>query len=162
MELVVVGKLINTHGLKGEVKVKSDFERKDLIFKKGKKVIIDNTEFTIKNYKEYKGVDLLQFEGYIHINDIEKYKGYLVYIDRDRLELEEGDYLYADLIGMKVVNNNGTFGSIVDYTNNINPLLEVNYDNKTYYIPLKSDFIQSVSVKENKVYVSDRIEELII
>jgi ribosomal 30S subunit maturation factor RimM len=63
---------------------------------------------------------------------------------------------------MKVVNNKGTYGSIVDYTNNINPLLEVNYDNKTYYIPLKSDFIQSVSVKENKIYVSDRIEELII
>ena len=34
MELVVVGKLVNTHGLKGEVKIKSDFERKDLIFKK--------------------------------------------------------------------------------------------------------------------------------
>ncbi len=162
MELVVVGKLINTHGLKGEVKVKSDFERKELVFKKGKKVIIDDTEFTIKNYKEYKGVDLLQFEGYIHINDIEQYKGYLVYIDRDKLDLKDGDYLYADLIGMKVVNNKGTYGSIVDYTNNINPLLEVNYDNKTYYIPLKSDFIESVSVKENKIYVSDRIEELII
>ena len=36
MELVAVGKLVNTHGLKGEVKVKSDFERKELIFKKGK------------------------------------------------------------------------------------------------------------------------------
>ncbi len=71
-------------------------------------------------------------------------------------------YIYADLIGMKVVNDKGAFGSIVDYTNNINPLLEVNYDNRTYYIPLKSDFIQKVSVKENKVYVSDRIEELII
>ena len=162
MELVVVGKLVNTHGLKGEVKIKSDFERKDLIFKKGKKLIIDNTEFVIKNYKVYKDTDLLQFEGYIHINDIEQYKGYLVYIDRDRLELDEGDYIYADLIGMKVVNSKGTYGSIVDYTNNINPLLEVNFDNKTYYIPLKSDFIESVSVKENKIYVNDRIEELII
>ena len=162
MELVAVGKLVNTHGLKGEVKVKSDFERKELIFKKGKKVIIDNTEFVIKNYKEYKGTDLLQFEGYIHINDIEQYKGYLVYIDRDKLEIPEDDYIYADLIGMKVVNDKGAFGSIVDYTNNINPLLEVNYDNRTYYIPLKSDFIKKVSVKENKVYVSDRIEELII
>ena len=162
MELVVVGKLVNTHGLKGEVKIKSDLERKDLIFKKGKKLIIDNTEFIIKNYKVYKDIDLLQFEGYIHINDIEQYKGYLVYIDRDRLELADGDYIYADLIGMKVVNSKGTFGSIVDYTNNINPLLEVNFDNKTYYIPLKSDFIERVSVKENKIYVNDRIEELII
>ena len=63
---------------------------------------------------------------------------------------------------MKVVNSKGTYGSIVDYTNNINPLLEVNFDNKTYYIPLKSDFIERVSVKENKIYVNDRIEELII
>ena len=162
MDLVVVGKLINTHGLKGEVKIKSDFERKDLIFKKGKKVIIDDTEFTITHYSVFKDIDLLQFEGYTDINDIEQYKGYLVYIDRDRLELEDGDYLYADLIGMKIVNEKGTYGSVVDYTNNINPLLEINYDNRTYYIPLKSDFIQKVSVKDNSIYVSDRIEELII
>ena len=162
MDLVVVGKLINTHGLKGEVKIKSDFERKDLIFKKGKKVIIDDTEFTITHYSVFKDIDLLQFEGYTDINDIEQYKGYLVYIDRDRLELEDGDYLYADLIGMKIVSETGTYGSVVDYTNNINPLLEINYDNRTYYIPLKSDFIQKVSVKDNSIYVSDRIEELII
>lgn len=162
MELVQVGKLVNTHGLKGEVKIKSDFERKDLIFKKGKKLIIDNTEFVIKNYKVYKDTDLIQFEGYIHINDIEQYKGYLVYIDRDKLDLPEGDYIYADLVGMKVVNSKGTFGSVIDYTNNVNPLLEVVFDNKTYYIPLKSDFIERVSIKENNIYVSDRIEELII
>ena len=162
MELVQVGKLVNTHGLKGEVKIKSDFERKDLIFKKGKKLIIDNTEFVIKNYKVYKETDLIQFEGYIHINDIEQYKGYLVYIDRDKLDLPEGDYIYADLVGMKIVNSKGTFGSVIDYTNNVNPLLEVVFDNKTYYIPLKSDFIERVSIKENNIYVSDRIEELII
>ena len=139
MDLVVVGKLINTHGLKGEVKIKSDFERKELVFKKGKKVIIDDTEFTITHYSVFKDIDLLQFEGYTDINDIEKYKGYLVYIDRDRLDIKDGDYLYADLLGMNIVNENGTYGSVVDYTNNINPLLEINYDNRTYYIPLKSD-----------------------
>lgn len=162
MNLVVVGKLINTHGLKGEVKIKSDFERKELVFKKGKKVIIDDTEFTITHYSVFKDIDLLQFEGYTDINDIEKYKGYLVYIDRDRLDIKDGDYLYADLLGMNIVNENGTYGSVVDYTNNINPLLEINYDNRTYYIPLKSDFIERVSVKDNNIYVSNRIEELII
>lgn len=162
MDLVVVGKLINTHGLKGEVKIKSDFERKELVFKKGKKVIIDDTEFTITHYSVFKDIDLLQFEGYTDINDIEKYKGYLVYIDRDRLDIKDGDYLYADLLGMNIVNENGTYGSVVDYTNNINPLLEINYDNRTYYIPLKSDFIERVSVKDNNIYVSNRIEELII
>lgn len=162
MDLVVVGKLINTHGLKGEVKIKSDFERKELVFKKGKKVIIDDTEFTITHYSVFKDIDLLQFEGYTDINDIEKYKGYLVYIDRYRLDIKDGDYLYADLLGMNIVNENGTYGSVVDYTNNINPLLEINYDNRTYYIPLKSDFIERVSVKDNNIYVSNRIEELII
>ena len=148
--------------LKGEVKIKSDFERKELVFKKGKKVIIDDTEFTITHYSVFKDIDLLQFEGYTDINDIEKYKGYLVYIDRDRLDIKDGDYLYADLLGMNIVNENGTYGSVVDYTNNINPLLEINYDNRTYYIPLKSDFIERVSVKDNNIYVSNRIEELII
>lgn len=162
MDLVVVGKLINTHGLKGEVKIKSDFERKELVFKKGKKVIIDDTEFTITHYSVFKDIDLLQFEEYTDINDIEKYKGYLVYIDRDRLDIKDGDYLYADLLGMNIVNENGTYGSVVDYTNNINPLLEINYDNRIYYIPLKSDFIERVSVKDNNIYVSNRIEELII
>ena len=162
MKLLYIGYITGPFGLKGEVKIKSDFERKELVFKKGKKVIIDDTEFTITHYSVFKDIDLLQFEGYTDINDIEKYKGYLVYIDRDRLDIKDGDYLYADLLGMNIVNENGTYGSVVDYTNNINPLLEINYDNRTYYIPLKSDFIERVSVKDNNIYVSNRIEELII
>ena len=73
-----VGKIVNTHGIRGEVKVKriTDFEER---FSKGELLYIQTKEghvpVIVENHRMHKGFDLLKFEGLDNINDVEKYKG---------------------------------------------------------------------------------------
>ena len=87
MEYVYVGKLVNTHGLKGEVKLLSNFDYKDYYFKKGIHLYIgDNKEkVTISSYRHHKIFDMFLFDEYNYINDVLKFKGSKVYIDRDEV-----------------------------------------------------------------------------
>ena len=71
MDEIYIGKLVNTRGLKGEVKVISDFEFKDKAFKVGNIVYINGRGYTIKQYSTFKQFILLQFEGVDDINRVE-------------------------------------------------------------------------------------------
>ena len=51
MDKIYVGKIVNTHGIKGEIRILSDFQFKDKVFKKDKKLIIDNLEYIIRSYR---------------------------------------------------------------------------------------------------------------
>ncbi|RKQ37462.1 ribosome maturation factor RimM [Oceanobacillus halophilus] len=106
-ELFNIGKVINTHGIRGEVKVLriSDFEDR---FQPGKKVCLvkdngENIQLVIEGHRVHKGYDLLQFEGYNNINDVEDFKGHNLKISKDQLtELEENEFYYYEIIGCEV------------------------------------------------------------
>ena len=66
--MLKIGKFVNTHGIKGEIRIKSDFSRKDLIFKKGNYIYINNNKFLIKSYRVHKNYDMLTFDGINNIN----------------------------------------------------------------------------------------------
>ena len=72
MKYVMIGKIVNTHGLKGEVRILSSFKYKDRVFKKGIKVYIgkDKIEEKIKSYRYHKIFDMIVMDGYIDINDV--------------------------------------------------------------------------------------------
>lgn len=162
MDEVFIGKLVNTRGLKGEVKVISDFELKDKAFKVGNMVYINGRGYIIKHYSTFKQFILLQFEGVDDINRVEVLKGSDITILRDALEMNDNDYLLSDLIDMTVVNCEEELGTVYDYTTGVNPLLEVKYNNKSYYIPLNSNYIDHVDKENNKVYVIDSAKGLIL
>ena len=162
MDEVFVGKLVNTRGLKGEVKVISDFELKKEVFKPGKTVYINGRGYIIKHYSTFKQFDLLQFEGIDDINRVEVLKGADIYVDRPSLGLGEDDYLLSDLFDMSVICDGEEIGVIEDYTTGINPLLEVKYNNKTYYIPLNANYIDHVSLEERRVYVISETKGLVL
>ena len=107
MNLIYIGKIVNTHGIKGEVRLLSNFEEKDLIFKEGFKVYIGsmNEEETINTYRHHKQFEMISFKGINDINLVLKYKGKKVYINKDDLNLKDDEYLLEDLIGMKIINN---------------------------------------------------------
>ena len=160
MDLVYVGKVVNTHGIKGELRIKSDFEKKDLVFKVGNKIIIDKEEHTIRSYRYHKIFDMITIDEYVNINDVLCYVGKNVYVSRDSLKLKKDDYLLSDLIGLNVIFNDTVYGIVKDYSNDLNPLLKIEYE-KDYFIPIKGDFIKIVDLEGKKIVV-ENIEGLII
>ena len=118
-ELLKVGVITSTHGIRGEVKVfptTDDPER----FKKLKNVILDTGKETlpleIENVKFFKQYVILKFKGIDNINDVERYRRCALLIERgDAVPLEDGEYFIADMIGMKVETEDGeTLGTLTD------------------------------------------------
>lgn len=158
MNMVLVGVLVNTHGIKGEVRIQSDFELANIAFNVGNTLTINGTKFEIASYRIHKNFHMVTFKGYDNINQVEYLKGNNVYINRDELKLEDGVFLLEDLIGLDVLINDNVIGYITDITNGINPLITVN-DNK--YIPYNDEFINKIDIDNNKVILSDKAKELL-
>ena len=114
-----VGVISSTHGVRGEVKV---FPTTDDVtrFRQLKKVYLDTGRemlpLEIQNVKFFKQFAILKFKGIVNINDIEKYRGKSLMIDReDAVDLDEDEYFIADMIGMKVcTEDGGEFGTLKD------------------------------------------------
>lgn len=114
-----VGVISSTHGIRGEVKVfptTNDVTR----FKQLKRVYLDTGKeqmpLEIEHVKFFKQFAILKFKGIDNINDIEKYRGRSLLIDReDAVELEEDEYYIADMLGMEVYTEEGSlFGHLRD------------------------------------------------
>lgn len=102
MNKIVIGKYVTTHGIKGEIRIKSDFNEKDKVFKVGNEIIIDKP-YIINSYRVHKGYDMVTLEGVNRIEDIINLKNSLVYIDRDKYFTNE--IIEDDLIGYKIENS---------------------------------------------------------
>lgn len=118
-QLLQVGIISSTHGVRGEVKVfptTDDVKR----FKKLKKVILDtgreHMPLEIESVKFFKQFAILKFKGIDNINDIEKYKGKSLLVDRQHaVKLRKDEYFIADMIGLSVFTEDGeTFGIMKD------------------------------------------------
>lgn len=150
MDYIYIGKIVSTHGIKGEVKIISDFFEKDKIFKKGFKLYITPLyhEEVINTYRVHKNYDMVTFNRYNDINEILKYIGMGVYIKRSDLALKEDEYLLSDLIGYAVYDNNKLLGKVSGISFNNNVLLKID---DIFYIPFIDEFIEKVDVKTKKI-----------
>ena len=118
-ELLQVGVITQTHGIRGEVKVfptTDDASR----FRDLKHVLLDTGKDTlsleIENVKFFKQFVILKFKGYDNINDVERYKRCPLLVERsDAAPLDEDEYFITDMIGMQVVTDQGEdFGVLKD------------------------------------------------
>lgn len=155
MKLVRIGKLVNTHGIKGEVKILSDFDKKDRIFYPGFILYINNSPYKITSYRHHKMFEMVTFEGFNNINDVLFLKGKEVYINRDDLKLDTNEYIYDDLINLEVTDGKKVLGKVdsISY-NNGNNLLFIKGD-ESFYIPLNDHFIKKVDLDNNKLFVEN-------
>ena len=160
---ICIGKIINTYGIKGELKINSDFEYKDRIFIKDMIIYIGNskTQEVIKTHRIHKNYDLIVFDGYTNINEVLKYKGELIYIERKDLKLNKGEYLLNDLVGLNIIDNDKNLGNIMDYEKTVNNVLLKIKGTKTFYIPLYSEFIKEIDI-ENRKIITNNGSDLII
>ncbi len=118
-QMLQVGVISSTHGVRGEMKVfptTDDIQR----FKKLKEVILDTGKeyktLNIQSVKFFKNMVILKFKEFDNINDIEIYKGKSLYVTRQNaVKLQKDEYFIADLIGMQAVSEDGTLkGTIED------------------------------------------------
>lgn len=117
--LLQVGVIANTHGIRGEVKV---FPTTDDVtrFKRLKEVLLDTGKeyltLEIAQVRFFKNLVIVKFKGIDNINDIEKYKGKSLMVSREHaVALEENEYFIADLIGLRAVSDEGEdLGALTD------------------------------------------------
>ena len=152
MNLIYIGKLVNTHGLKGEVRIISDFKFKDVVFNKNNNIYINNNKYTINSYRKHKMFDMITLEGVNNIDDALILKGSNIYIDKN--EYNFNGYLDEDLIGLDVYDNDTYKGKITAiYKTSTNDLLVIE-GNKRHMVPNIDTFINKVDLDNNKIYIN--------
>ena len=144
MNYVYVGKFIGTHGLKGELKLKSSFIYKDKILKKGLCFYVGYTKKKIYllNYRYHNGCYLMTFEGLQDINLVEDFKSEEVYVVRNDLNLKDNEHVFEDYIGLDCYEGEtylGKVNNIVDCGHN-NYVFDI-IGTKEILIPLNNVFI---------------------
>lgn len=158
MKYIRIGKIVNTHGIKGELRIISQFKYKDRIFKKDFKLYIGKDKIceVINTYRHHKQFDMVTFNNYDNINDVLKYKGDYVFINEEDLILNEDEYLDSDLINLKVICNDREIGIVknIEYYSLNNPLLYVENKDKHFYIPYNFDIINSISLSNKEIIIN--------
>ena len=157
MNRLEVGKIVNTHGLKGEVKIVpwTDYPE---VFEEIEEIYLpDGRSFKVKGVKYQKNNIIVKLEGINYIDEAEKLKGKVITAEREFLgELEEGVYYVADLIGLSVVTEDGeTIGKISDVLRTgANDVYEVKREGaKDLLIPVIESVVKDVDIEGGKVVV---------
>ena len=154
-EMIYIGKTVSTFGIKGELKVISDFEKCDKAYKIGNKILINNIEHVISGIRYHKNYILLEIDDLKNINNILKYVGFNIYIKRVDLHLEENEFLYKDLINSDVIDNDGSnLGRIIEVEQGVNLLIKVK-GSKEFYIPYVDEYIISFDLNNKKLYTKN-------
>ena len=153
MEYVYVGRIVTTHGIKGEIKIRSNFKYKDKVF------VVGNTLYIGKNYEErkilsyrvHKDYDMVMLDGLDDIDKVIPYKNLLVFVSKDQLKLSYNQYVNEDFINMSVYFNNNFIGTVVSINDmgNGNDVFVIKDRNKTIYVPKNDNFIDVVDLKNN-------------
>ena len=158
MKYVLVGKLVNTHGLKGEVRILSEFKYKDRVFLPGMKIYIgrDKVCEEIVSYRHHKIFEMIMMKGYNDINQVLKYKGEYVFVNKEDIKLNLGEYLDEDIIGLNVIVDGKVMGVVKRIEkHNRNEILVVKSVDKNYLIPYSFDIIENVDLEKKEMSIKN-------
>ena len=155
-KLIDVGQIVNTHGLKGEVKVniRTDspevFELFDSVYTQS------GTEYEVMGVRYQKGCVLLKLKGIDNVDDAERMRGTVLYAERDIFSsLPEDTYLVADIVGLKVKEKETVYGTVEDVlTTGSNDVYAVKDENgKMIYIPAIKSVVSEINIKAGYIEI---------
>ena len=167
MDFLEVGKIINTHGLRGEVKVITWTDSPE-VFENLKNVVAktrtSEVELVICGVKYQKNNIIVKFKGIDAIADAEKLKNAVLSASRDELgELPEGVYYIADLVGCEVFDENGKIGVLADvFTAGASDVYDIKRDGKkNLLVPIIDGVLKNVdtSGKRIDIKIPEGLEE---
>ena len=168
MKLIYLGKITSTHGIKGELKIHSNFEYKIQAFRVGNHLTINNMDYTIKSYRRHKDFDMVTLNDYKDINEVQFLLKQKVYIKEEELNLGNDEVLDEDLLNYKVIINNDIGFDIISklpmendigfikeifFASPTNKVLRINIDNKEILVPYQKEFITNIDKLNQMIYI---------
>lgn len=158
-----VGKIVNTHGIRGEVRVISTTDFAEERYKKGNTLYIfkenstEPIEVKITSHRVHKNFDLLTFEGYPNVNDVEKFKGATLKVSEDQLgDLDEGEFYYHEIIGCVVQSDEGQeIGEVKEIiSTGANDVWVIGrHGEKDVLIPYINDVVKEIDIDHKKIVI---------
>ncbi len=153
--LLKAGKIVNTHALRGEVRIFPYCDDADFLCEFDV-LYINGEPKEIASARVHKGQALVRFEGIDSINAAEALVGSIVYIDKDDIELEEGRYFIEDLKGCMVydVDSGECYGKVTNVIQTgANDVFEVTKEDKTVLIPKIDDVIIDIDIDSRRITI---------
>ncbi len=163
MEWFNVGTIVNTHGIKGEVRVTSKTDFPDERYEVGTELAVFMPKsktpiyVTVTSHRKHKNFDLLMFEGYPNINDVEKFRDAVIKVSEKELtELEENEYYYHEILGCRVITDEGEdIGKVTDILETgANDVWTVTpEEGKPHYIPYIEDVVKEIDIDKKVINI---------
>jgi 16S rRNA processing protein RimM len=161
MDMIKVGVIVNTQGLKGTLKVKSFTDFKDERYKSGNTLYIDFKHelipVTVSKFRTNKNLEYIDFKEYNHINEVEKYKGSTLFMSKEnKHDLPSDEFYFTELIGMEVFTS-----ELVGICTDVREvpqgeLLVVKREGKkNALIPFNKQFIKDVNKLDNVILLHE-------
>ena len=155
MEYVLIGKILNTFGIKGELKVYSYTDFVEERFKKHSLIYLgeEYLPFRVKSYREHKGMLLVALEDNEDINLVEKYKNMLIYKSKDDIKPLDDGFYFSDLKDLDVYVEDELVGKVLYVEEGIanNNLRIETLDKKQHLVPFLDPFIEDVNLKDKRI-----------
>lgn len=163
-EKIKIGMIVNTQGLKGELRVKlisgykENFERFEFFYIEGQK-------YAIEKYRFKKNLLIIKFESIDDIDTAEQFINSSIYLNKEEVPLLDNEFLIEDLVGSDVyVYRRGLIGQLVKIDNEISStgifVIENPENNQEYMIPIISQFIKKIDFKNKKILL-ENVEGLV-
>ena len=161
MRLLECAKILTTHGIKGEVKIKIITD--DLnIFNKGNILYVGDEKevITINSFRMFKGMGLITFNNVTNINDVLKYIGKSIYVDTDMYD--DDSIYYDDLIGCNVFDKGKLIGICEDVMAvPQGEILVIKLENgKQGFVPFVDEFVKEIDIEKKQIDI-ESIEGLL-
>ena len=152
------GKIVGTHGIKGEVRIDPWCDSPAFLAAFKKLYLDERGETFIKvKSRPHKNVTLCKIEGVDTVEAAERLRGKIVYIDRDDIRLDEGVHFVQDLIGLEVrdFDTNEVLGTLTDVLRTgANDVYEITRDGKKYLAPVIDEVVREINVDGGYVLLS--------
>lgn len=155
MSKVYIGKIVGTHGIKGEIRIISDFPYKEKAFLKDTFLCIEEEKYKITGYRKHKNYDMITLEGYNDINEVLFLMKKKVYKEKETLNLADDEILDEELITYQVKTTDGKDGIIKEifFGGPSNKIIRLEIEKEEILLPLKSPFIKKIDSKNKEIII---------
>lgn len=155
---IETGKIVGTHGIKGEVRVQPWSDSREFLtnFKsfyldgEGKELL------KARAVRPHGNVVIISFKGIASIEQAEKLRGKIIYINRNDVDLPDGRYFVSDLIGCTVTDadTGAALGRLSEVSQTgVNDVWHIMRDGREYLVPAVEEVVISVDVDNSKVII---------